>query len=114
MTSIAVRDIAGFPSANVGPLRKNNFLEEIPYVLKEISNSPSVMLVLQEIGIPSELLEENFCFPQLVDDLLRSVASPDHPIPLSDPYSNIIHGPVFGEQVTPKMGSENSSFLRYF
>lgn len=58
MTSIAVRDIAGFPSANAELLRKNSFLEEIPYLLKEISNSPSVMLVLREIGIPSELLEE--------------------------------------------------------
>ena len=42
------------------------------------------------------LTDENFDLPQLVDDLLRCKSLPDHLYPLSNPWTNIIPGLVFG------------------
>ena len=43
------------------------------------------------------LTKENFRFPDLIDDLLRSVASSGHfNPPFFDPYTNIETGPILG------------------
>ena len=49
------------------------------------------------------LADMDLDFPELVDDLLRSIGSSDHFIPLSNPSTNIITGLVFRGQVTSAM-----------
>ena len=45
------------------------------------------------------LADMDLDFPELVDDLLRSIGFSDHFIPLSNPSTNIITGLLFGGQV---------------
>lgn len=49
-----------------------------------------------DLGSGGALTDENFDFPELVDDLLRYKSLPDHLYPLSNPWPNIMLGLVFG------------------
>ena len=75
--------------------RRSYAPERIINKLREVE-----ILLSQESTVGEALTQKDFCFPQFLNDLLRSVASFRHfNPPFFGLYSNIETGPILGGQV---------------